>query len=147
MPATMLDGNFYASQIKAEVADEVQQLAASGIRPGLAAILVGDSPASQTYVRSKVRTCEQLGIFSELITPPESSTTEELVALVEQLNARDEIDGILNDVALVLERRLDVDCRIRDEKRTRISRDIEREYVGDATGGTQAAIFVDDGVQ
>ena len=85
MPAIMLDGNLFASQIKAEIADEVQHLAASGLRPGLAAVLVGNEPASQTYVRSKVRTCQQLGIFSELITPPESSTTEELIAIVEQL--------------------------------------------------------------
>ena len=83
MPAIMLDGNLFASQIKSEIAEEVQQLAAYGLRPGLAAILVGQNPASQTYVRNKVRTCEQLGILSELITPPESSTTEELIALVE----------------------------------------------------------------
>ena len=101
MAAIILDGNLYAAQIKSEVADEVQLLAAtSGIRPGLAAVLVGENPASQTYVRSKVRACEQLGIFSELITPPESSTTEELIAIVEQLNQRDEIDGILVQLPL-----------------------------------------------
>ena len=101
MPAIILDGNLYAAQIKSEVADEVQLLAAtSGIRPGLAAVLVGENPASQTYVRSKVRACEQLGIFSELITPPETSTTEELIAIVEQLNQRDEIDGILVQLPL-----------------------------------------------
>ena len=100
MPAIMLDGNFFASQIKSEIAEEVQQLAAEGLRPGLAAILVGHDPASQTYVRNKVRTCEQLGILSELITPPETSTTKELVVLIEQLNARDEIDGILVQLPL-----------------------------------------------
>ncbi|PSH04688.1 MAG: bifunctional methylenetetrahydrofolate dehydrogenase/methenyltetrahydrofolate cyclohydrolase [Acidobacteria bacterium] len=100
MPATVLDGNLFASQIKAEVAAEVQQLAASGLRPGLAAILVGHNPASQTYVRSKVRACEQLGIYSEMVTPPETSTTAEIVALIEQLNARDEIDGILVQLPL-----------------------------------------------
>ena len=63
MPAIMLDGNLFASQIKAEIAEEVQQLAAAGLRPGLAAVLVGHNPASQTYVRNKVRTCEQLGIY------------------------------------------------------------------------------------
>jgi methylenetetrahydrofolate dehydrogenase (NADP+)/methenyltetrahydrofolate cyclohydrolase len=100
MPAAILDGNLFASQIKAEIADEVGQLAACGLRPGLAAILVGNDPASHTYVRSKVRTCEQLGIYSELITPPPESTTEELIACVEQLNARDEIDGILVQLPL-----------------------------------------------
>ena len=101
MPAIILDGNLYAAQIKSEVADEVQLLTATaGIRPGLAAVLVGENPASQTYVRSKVRACEQLGIFSELITPPETSTTEELIAIVEQLNQRDEIDGILVQLPL-----------------------------------------------
>jgi methylenetetrahydrofolate dehydrogenase (NADP+)/methenyltetrahydrofolate cyclohydrolase len=61
---------------------------------------VGENPASQTYVRSKVRACEQLGIFSELVTPPESVTTEELIAVVEGLNQRDDIDGILVQLPL-----------------------------------------------
>ena len=100
MPAIMLDGNLFASQIKSEIAEEVKQLAAYGLQPGLAAILVGHNPASQTYVRNKVRTCEQLGILSELITPPQTTTTKELVALIEQLNARDEIDGILVQLPL-----------------------------------------------
>jgi methylenetetrahydrofolate dehydrogenase (NADP+)/methenyltetrahydrofolate cyclohydrolase len=100
MPAIMLDGTLFASQIKSEVAEEVQQLVASGLRPGLVAVLVGDDPASQSYVRSKVRTCEQLGILSELIAPPATSTTEEIVALIEQLNLRDEIDGILVQLPL-----------------------------------------------
>ncbi|MDR3763148.1 MAG: bifunctional 5,10-methylenetetrahydrofolate dehydrogenase/5,10-methenyltetrahydrofolate cyclohydrolase [Acidobacteriota bacterium] len=100
MPATILDGNTYASQIKSEVAEEVRRLTASGVRPGLAAVLVGENPASQTYVRSKVKACEELGIYSDLITPPESATTEELIEIVEQLNARDEIDGILVQLPL-----------------------------------------------
>jgi methylenetetrahydrofolate dehydrogenase (NADP+)/methenyltetrahydrofolate cyclohydrolase len=97
---TILDGNIIAAAIKAEVAAEVQQLAAQGVRPGLAAVLVGSVPASQIYVRSKVKSCEELGIFSELITPPESVTTEEMLALVAQLNARDDIDGILVQLPL-----------------------------------------------
>ncbi len=100
MPAHLLDGNLYATQIKTEVAEEVRQLSADGVRPGLAAVLVGANPASQTYVRSKVRACEQLGIFSELITPPESVTTEELIVLIEGLNQRDDIDGILVQLPL-----------------------------------------------
>ena len=87
-------------QIKAEVAAEVQALKAEGITPGLAVILVGEVPASQIYVRSKVKTCGELGIFSEMLTPPESITTDEMLALVDELNARDDIDGILIQLPL-----------------------------------------------
>jgi len=96
----LLDGNAIAAQIKAEVAAEVEQLAAQGIRPGLAAVLVGNVPASEIYVRSKVRTSGQLGIFSDLITPPETVTTEEMLELVAQLNGREDIDGILIQLPL-----------------------------------------------
>ncbi|QNI31196.1 bifunctional 5,10-methylenetetrahydrofolate dehydrogenase/5,10-methenyltetrahydrofolate cyclohydrolase [Alloacidobacterium dinghuense] len=96
----VLDGNAIASQIKAEVAAEVEQLAVQGIRPGLAAVLVGNVPASEIYVRSKVRTSGQLGIFSDLITPPDTVTTEEMLELVAQLNAREDIDGILIQLPL-----------------------------------------------
>jgi methylenetetrahydrofolate dehydrogenase (NADP+)/methenyltetrahydrofolate cyclohydrolase len=100
MPATVLDGNLFASQIKAEVVEEVRQLQAAGIQPGLAAVLVGSNPASHTYVRSKVRTCEQLGIYSELVTPPATIDTEELIDQIELLNLRDNIDGILVQLPL-----------------------------------------------
>src|ERR1700722_2041118 len=96
----ILDGIAIANEIKAEVAIEVQQLATRGITPGLAVILVGDVPASQIYVRSKVKTCGELGIYSELLTPPESITTEELLVLVAELNARENIDGILVQLPL-----------------------------------------------
>ena len=96
----LLDGNAIATQIKAEVATEVEKLAAQGVRPGLAAVLVGNVPASEIYVRSKVRTSGQLGIYSDLITPPDTVTTEEMLALVAQLNARDDIDGILIQLPL-----------------------------------------------
>src|ERR1700721_4224303 len=95
-----LGGISIAGQIKAEVAVEVQQLAGRGITPGLAVILVGDVPASQIYVRSKVKTCGELGIFSEMLTPPESITTAEMLALVAELNAREDIDGILIQLPL-----------------------------------------------
>src|ERR1700743_54234 len=91
----ILDGIAIAGEIKAEVAAEVRALAARGITPGLAVILVGEVPASQIYVRSKVKTCGELGIFSEMLTPPESITTEEMLALVAELKAREDIDGIL----------------------------------------------------
>jgi methylenetetrahydrofolate dehydrogenase (NADP+) / methenyltetrahydrofolate cyclohydrolase len=96
----VLDGVIIASEIKAEVAREVSNLTARGIRPGLAVILVGEVPASQIYVRSKVKTCGELGIYSEMLTPPDTITTEEMLALVNDLNARDDIDGILIQLPL-----------------------------------------------
>ncbi len=96
----VLDGVAIAAAIKQEVAEEVKLLAAQGIRPGLAAVLVGNVAASEIYVRSKVQTCAELGIFSDLITPPESVTTAEMLDLVAGLNARDEIDGILIQLPL-----------------------------------------------
>lgn len=96
----VLDGVAIASEIKAEVGREVADLSARGVRPGLAVILVGEVPASQIYVRSKVKTCGELGIFSEMLTPPESITTEEMLALVADLNAREDIDGILIQLPL-----------------------------------------------
>jgi methylenetetrahydrofolate dehydrogenase (NADP+)/methenyltetrahydrofolate cyclohydrolase len=97
---TILDGAAIAAAIKQEVADEVSLLAAKGIRPGLAAVLVGHDPASEIYVRGKVQTCADLGIFSDLITPPETVTTEDMLDLVASLNDRDEIDGILIQLPL-----------------------------------------------
>ena len=96
----VLDGNAIATQIKAEVSAEVERLGGQGIRPGLAAVLVGHVAASEIYVRSKVRTCEQLGIYSDLITPPDTVTTEEMLELVAKLNAREDIDGILIQLPL-----------------------------------------------
>jgi len=96
----VLDGAAIAAEIKAEVAEEVKLLAEKGIRPGLAAVLVGHVPASEIYVRSKVKTCAELGLFSEMITPPETVTTEEMLALVADLNAREDIDGILIQLPL-----------------------------------------------
>ena len=97
---TVLDGVAIAAAIKQEVAAAVQALAAKGIRPGLAAVLVGHVPASEIYVRSKVEACAELGIYSDLITPPDTVTTDEMLALVAQLNARDDIDGILIQLPL-----------------------------------------------
>ncbi len=96
----ILDGAAIAAQIKHEVAEEVKRLAAHGIRPGLAAVLVGHVPASEIYVRSKVQTCAELGLFSEMITPPDTVTTEDLFDVVSALNSRDDIDGILVQLPL-----------------------------------------------
>lgn len=100
MTAKILDGAAVGKAIKDEVAAEVAEYAAKGLRPGLAAVLVGDDPASHIYVSSKVKTCGELGIYSEKIEMSAATTTEELVALVNQLNSRDEIDGILIQVPL-----------------------------------------------
>ncbi len=100
MSARILDGNAIGASIKAELAEEVKALRAIGVQPGLAAVLVGEDPASQVYVRSKVKTCEQLGLYSAHIAPPASITTAELLALVAELNARDDIDGILIQLPL-----------------------------------------------
>jgi methylenetetrahydrofolate dehydrogenase (NADP+)/methenyltetrahydrofolate cyclohydrolase len=100
MPATILDGNKIAADIRAEVAADVKALSTSGIRPGLAVVLVGHNPASEIYVRGKVKSCEEVGIYSEKLTPAESATTEELLDLIEDLNRRDDIDGILVQLPL-----------------------------------------------
>ena len=100
MPATILDGTKIANDIRGEVAAEVKTMAVAGVRPGLAAVLVGSNPASEIYVRGKVKACEELGIYSEQHTPPESATTEDLLVLVDDLNGRDDIDGILVQLPL-----------------------------------------------
>jgi len=98
--ARILDGNKIRDEIKAELANQINELKGSGIVPGLAAVLVGENPASQIYVRSKVKTCESLGLYSEKIELPADTTMEQLLALVERLNSRDEIDGILVQLPL-----------------------------------------------
>jgi methylenetetrahydrofolate dehydrogenase (NADP+) / methenyltetrahydrofolate cyclohydrolase len=96
----VLDGATIAAAIKREVAGQVKALAAQGVRPGLAAVLVGHVPASEIYVRSKVQACAELGIYSDLIAPPDTVTTDEMLALVAELNSRDDIDGILIQLPL-----------------------------------------------
>jgi methylenetetrahydrofolate dehydrogenase (NADP+)/methenyltetrahydrofolate cyclohydrolase len=98
--ARILNGVEIAAQIKAEVAAEGRALTAAGITPGLAVVLVGHLAASEIYVRSKVKTCAELGLWSELITPPDSVTTDDLLELIASLNARDEVDGILIQLPL-----------------------------------------------
>jgi len=100
MAATILDGTKIASEIRAEVAGEARALGEAGKRPGLAVVLVGHNPASEIYVRGKVKSSEEVGLYSEKHIPPETATTDELLALVEDLNQRDEIDGILVQLPL-----------------------------------------------
>src|SRR5438876_11801333 len=87
-------------EIVAGLRDEARLLAAAGVRPGLAAVLVGENPASQLYVKSKIAACEQLGLSSGLLTPPESATTRELLAVVDDLNHDNNVDGILVQLPL-----------------------------------------------
>ena len=100
MTARVLDGLKIRDQIFLELKDEIARLATQGVRPGLAAVLVGDNPASQLYVKSKIAACEQLGIASWLHTPSSSVSTEQMLALVDQLNRDDNVDGILIQLPL-----------------------------------------------
>jgi len=105
MTALILDGNQISAAIKAEVANEAAILKARGIQPGLAAVLVGNDPGSEIYVRNKVKTCRELGLHSEELRLPENISTTELLRITEELNSRNEIDGIL--IQLPLPRHVD----------------------------------------
>jgi methylenetetrahydrofolate dehydrogenase (NADP+)/methenyltetrahydrofolate cyclohydrolase len=98
--AQILDGIRIRDQILAECEPRVEALKAARCLPGLAVILVGHNPASEIYVRNKVKACQKLGIYSEMLTPPDSITTEALLQLIDGLNSRPEIDGILVQLPL-----------------------------------------------
>ena len=100
MSARILDGLKIRDQIFEELKVAARELAATGVRPGLAAVLVGENPASQLYVKSKIAACEQLGLASWIHTPPDSVSTEQLLQLVRNLNADYEVDGILVQLPL-----------------------------------------------
>ena len=100
MTARILDGLKIRDEIFTELKEEVRQLIAAGLRPGLAAVLVGENPASQLYVKSKIAACEQIGIASWLLTPPATITTQELLAVVDGLNRDNNVDGILVQLPL-----------------------------------------------
>src|SRR6202453_3137570 len=91
----ILDGKWVRDRIFSELKPRVEKLAAAHRPPGLAVILVGNDPGSEIYVRLKIKTCGDLGIYSEKITPPETITTGDLLGIIEGLNQRSEIDGIL----------------------------------------------------
>ena len=95
--AKILDGNRIRDEIKGELRPRVAGLTRP---PGLAVVLVGNNPASEIYVRAKTKTSAELGIYSETITPPTDIATEELLRLIGELNAREEIDGILVQLPL-----------------------------------------------
>jgi methylenetetrahydrofolate dehydrogenase (NADP+) / methenyltetrahydrofolate cyclohydrolase len=97
----ILDGNQVRDQIKAECRPRVERIKAhAGRAPGLAVVLVGENPASQVYVRNKTKTAEELGIHGETIMHPASMTTEQLLDLIKDLNARADVDGILVQLPL-----------------------------------------------
>ncbi len=100
MSARILSGNALRDQIYAELAPQVKALARAGVIPGLAALLAGDNPASRIYVRSKIAACEKLGLQSFEILPPATVTTEELLAMVNDLNRREDVDGVLVQMPL-----------------------------------------------
>ena len=100
MTARILQGATFRDAIYAELRGEIEALRAAGLIPGLAAVLVGENPASKIYVRNKIAACQQLGLYSEQISPSASVATEELVDTVELLNRREDIDGILVQLPL-----------------------------------------------
>ncbi len=98
--AIIIDGKQVAADVKARVAKEAERLAELGITPGLAVIIVGDDPASKIYVRNKAKACEEVGFYSEVITKPEKTTQRELLEIIDSLNKRADIDGILVQLPL-----------------------------------------------
>ena len=93
--AKLIDGKAISAQVKARVAEEIVRLKEQGIVPGLAVVLVGDDPASRIYVNNKKKACEAVGIYSEEYALPAETSQEELLDLIETLNHKSEIHGIL----------------------------------------------------
>ncbi|WP_333879732.1 bifunctional methylenetetrahydrofolate dehydrogenase/methenyltetrahydrofolate cyclohydrolase FolD [Lysinibacillus capsici] len=110
MSSAIINGKEIGQEIRNAVAERVIRLKERGLTPGLAVVLVGDNQASATYVRNKQKSCEAIGMFSELIKLPEETTQEELLAQIELLNQREDIHGIL--VQLPLPKHIDEDTVI-----------------------------------
>lgn len=99
--AMIIDGKEVAARVKADIAKEAEQLAENGgVTPGLAVIIVGDDPASKIYVKNKKKACEEVGFFSEEFALPEKTSQRELLNLIDSLNSRLDIDGILVQLPL-----------------------------------------------
>jgi methylenetetrahydrofolate dehydrogenase (NADP+)/methenyltetrahydrofolate cyclohydrolase len=111
MTARLLDGVALAKAIRAEVAEEVARLSGAGVRPGLAVVIVGEDPASQVYVRSKGRACEEAGMHSETIRLPADTTEAVLLATIDRLNGDPRIHGML--VQLPLPRHINAEAVLR----------------------------------
>ncbi len=98
--ANLINGKEISAQVKAEIAKEAEKLAEFGITPGLAVIIVGDDPASKIYVNNKKKACEEVGFYSEVFELPEKTSQKELLELIDKLNKRFDIDGILVQLPL-----------------------------------------------
>ena len=96
----IIDGKAISAEVRAEIKKEVSLLAENGIKVCLAVVIVGDDPASQVYVRNKKRACDETGIASEIIAMPSETTEEELISVLDGLNSRSEINGILVQLPL-----------------------------------------------
>lgn len=110
MSSAIINGKEIGQEIRNSVAERVSRLKEQGLTPGLAVVLVGDNQASATYVRNKQKSCEAIGMFSELVKLAEETTQEELLAQIELLNNREDIHGIL--VQLPLPKHIDEDTVI-----------------------------------
>ena len=95
MMAKLIDGKHISALVRQDVAKEVEQLKSQGITPGMAVVIVGDDPASRIYVNNKKKACAEVGIYSEEYALPADTTQEALIALVQELNSRSDIHGIL----------------------------------------------------
>ena len=100
MPARLIDGQAIGDAMRAELQGEIRDLKAKGVLPGLAAVLVGDHPASATYVRMKGKACDEAGLYHETIGLPAETTEAELLELIERLNADHKVHGILVQLPL-----------------------------------------------
>jgi methylenetetrahydrofolate dehydrogenase (NADP+)/methenyltetrahydrofolate cyclohydrolase len=98
--ATIIDGKQVSEQIREQLRTQIESLSQRGITPGLAVVLVGDDPASQVYVRNKARSCEQLGMYSEVHRMPAATHEHELLELIDKLNHKETIHGILVQLPL-----------------------------------------------
>jgi len=107
MPVQIIDGKAIANKLKLQIRQEVDHLKARGVQPGLAAVLVGDNPASVIYVRNKRKACDEVGIYSEEHRLPEQTKQEDLLHLIESLNSNSKINGIL--IQLPLPKQIDTD--------------------------------------
>ena len=117
MAGTIIHGKDVAKAVRTELKGRIKELAERGVVPGLAAVLVGDDPASHTYVGSKARACEKLKLYSEVIRRPADITQDELLQIVCDLNASDKIHGILVQSPLPKHiNELEITLAIRPEK-------------------------------
>lgn len=107
----IIDGKLVAAQLKERLKAEVETLKQQGVVPGLAVVLVGNDPASTIYVRNKTKTCEELGLYAEKYTLPEDTSQQELLKLIDELNANPKLHGIL--VQLPLPKQIDEEAVIK----------------------------------